>query len=522
MRISSLLKVISSVFIVIALALIVTVLMLRSNYLDVREAVSHQAEFKQLGIDLENASNYLTNEARKYVQFGNKTYYDNYWREVNETKTRDRVVARLKELQAPKEELDLIERAKQNSETLVKTEDAAMKAVSNGNMEEARKLMFDDQYERSKVIIMEPISQFQSMMNSRAEKEADQAQTTFNLYLALTIVLILIVATVMLISTLLLFYKIKPLQSIVHKLKELAGNEGDLTSRLPATGKDEIGELSRSFNLMISNYQTFVRNILGSAQHVAAASQQISATTEEIASGSQSQAQSAQQMNVLFRELTFGLDSISRNAEGAANLSENMSKVAQEGGSVIHKTIQGITQLNEQITTLKKDSDKVGHIIEVIDDIADQTNLLALNAAIEAARAGDQGRGFAVVADEVRKLAERSSKATKEITAIITAMQKNMNDSVLATTEAVHHTDKSGEAFEGILSMIKEASSKIVDIAAATEQQTTQSANILQSVELIAASCEQSAAASEETASSSQSLAGLAEQLNLSVAAFKI
>lgn len=522
MKIATLLKVIGSVFIIVSVLLVACTFMLRSNYEGVQETSERRAELKQIGFDLVNASDYLTNEARKYVQFGQKTYYDNYWREVNETKTRDRVVTRLKELNTPEAELSLIEKAKQLSDTLVKTEEAAMDAVAKGNMDEARRLMFDDNYEKNKKTIMEPIYQFQDKMNARAEKDAEQAQASFHFYLVSTIVLIVVVALVMLASVWLLIYKLRPLQTVVHKLKELSSNEGDLTSRLPDTSKDEIGELSRSFNLMLSNYQSFVQNIMTSAQHVAAASQQISAATEEIASGSQSQAYSAQQINQLFKELNDGIDSITKNAEEAATLSENMSMVAHEGGNVIKGSIKGITELKQQIGMLEKDSDKVGEIIEVIDEIAEQTNLLALNAAIEAARAGDQGRGFAVVADEVRKLAERSSKATKEISSIIKGMQSNMKDSVGATNEAVINTDKSGAAFENIISMIQQASSKIMEIAAAIEEQSAQSSSVMESVEMIATSCEQSAAASQETAGSSQSLSVLAEQLNRSVAAFKV
>jgi len=522
MRISVLLKVLGVVFAGLAIVLIFSVLMLRSHYLDVQKAVSRQAEFKQLGFDLERASNYLTDEARKYVQFGNKTFYNNYWREVNETKSRDRVVERLKEMNAPQQELDLLTQAKMKSDALVQTEEAAFRAAEAGNFDQARQLMFDDAYERNKQIIAEPISRFQTLMNSRAEQELRAAEDGFHTFLYITIAAIVLAVAAMMTSIGLLFVKLKPLQTIVGKLQELANNEGDLTSRLPETSKDEIGELSRSFNKMLASYQEFVRNIISSAQHVGAAAVQISATTEEVAGGTQSQAQFAQQINELFRELNLSMESISKNAVDAADFSEKMSAMAQEGGTIIDNTIRGITRLNEQIEVLEKDSEKVGEIVAVIDEIAEQTNLLALNAAIEAARAGDQGRGFAVVADEVRKLAERSGNATKEISAIIKGMQSNMKDSVRATSKAVEDTDKTGEAFDGIVGMVKQTSSRIMEIAAATEEQTAQSATILESVEMIAASCEQSAAASQETAGSAQSLAGLAEELNRSVSAFQV
>jgi len=522
LKIATWLKIVGTVFAALAVLSIGSVLMLRANYAQILEAVTKQAEFKQLGIDLANASDLLTDEARGYVQFGDKKHYDNYWREVNVTKTRDKVVERLKELGAPQEELDLIDEAKRNSDVLVKTEEAAMQAVEAQNFDLARKLMFDDEYDTNKEIIAKPINEFQQKMNTRAEKETERKRSEMYIFLYLTITLIAVIAVAMIASVLLLFMKLRPLQTVNARLKELAGNEGDLRSRLPVASKDEIGELSISFNKMLDSYQLFVNNIANSAELVAAASQQISATTQEVASGSQSQAQSATQINELFKELSIGMNRVAANADSAAETSEQTVKVATEGSEVMLRSENGMKRLMEHVEMLVADSEKVGQIIDVIDDIADQTNLLALNAAIEAARAGDQGRGFAVVSDEVRKLAERSGKATKEITVIIRAMQEKMRASARAAQETESYAKQSGEAFGTITGILKDSSGAIAEIAAAAEEQAAQSGQILLFVETIAAGSEQAAAATEQTASSSQSLAALAEQLNKSVSAFQV
>jgi methyl-accepting chemotaxis protein len=313
----------------------------------------------------------------------------------------------------------------------------------------------------------------------------------------------------------------KPLIKVTDTLGKVA--KGDLTVEpLNVKSRDEIALLSNSCNVMVSNLRKVIEGTLNSAQSVAAASQEISASTEEIASGSTSQANDAATMSELFKELSSAINSVARSAEQAAELSNRTMDIAKDGGKVIRTSIDGMNLVSDQMSKLEEDSNKIGDIIEVIDDIAQQTNLLALNAAIEAARAGEQGRGFAVVADEVRKLAERSSEATKQITVIIKGMQENTKQSVKSVEDGVASSKQTGEAFENIISMVNDSAQKVTEIAAASEQQAAQSSEVQVSIESISAATEESAASSEETASTAQSLAQLAEELNGTVSIFKI
>lgn len=354
-----------------------------------------------------------------------------------------------------------------------------------------------------------------------AEQTSQEGAKTFEnarliLFSIILIVLILAVGLGLIISRMIS----NPLGSAVKLVSKVA--DGDLSKTMEYKSKDEIGKLVESVSSMIISLRETVKGVIERAEGVSAAAQQISASTEEVASGSADQANATHSINELFGELTTAMHSVARIAEQAAELSGETMEIAAKGGEVIRASVEGMDQVNQQVIRLEEDSNKIGEIIEVIDDIAGQTNLLALNAAIEAARAGDQGRGFAVVADEVRKLAERSTEATKQITDIIKGMQQNTRNSVKAVGNGVSLSRETGEAFQRIIQKVNESVDKVTEIAAASEEQAAQSSEVLLAVQSISAVSEEAAASSEETASTAQSLAVLAEELNQIVSKFKV
>ena len=410
MKISTWLKVIGGVFLVLSILTFVSLSLLFQSVKNERIAFQKKEEFKQLGINLADASDYLTNEARRYVQFGEQKFLDNYWKEVNETKTRDHVVARLQELGAPQEELDLIEKAKRNSDALIKTEDEAMKAVEKKDFDKARKLMFDANYDANKKVIMDPLQEFQQKMNTRAAKEETDAEKKASTMLTLTIVLLIGTFFILFASFTLVIIKLKPLTKVNEKIGELASNGGDLTARIPVSTNDEIGEIANSLNLLLDSLQFMIRDIWQNSQQVAASTEQLivnsketTKATEEISSkiknieiGVESAVQSNIEGSRAMEEMAVGISRVAESANELSAFALETEKKAIKGFDSMEEAKDQMKQINDSVAEslhivsgLNEHSVNIEQIANSITSISGQTNLLALNASIEAARAGE-------------------------------------------------------------------------------------------------------------------------------------
>lgn len=355
-------------------------------------------------------------------------------------------------------------------------------------------------------------------------------RTTTTLFILILVSIVLTVGT----SIVITFSITRPLYKAVEVSNTLA--KGDLTVHIDASAKDETGQLLLAMKKMAENLGGVIRNITGASNQIASSSEELSATAEEMAKGMDMQTSQTSQVASAMEEMSATVLQVAKNAQGAASSAKEATATAQKGGDVVAKTVKGMQRIADTVQEsartigeLGKSSDQIGEIVAVIDDIADQTNLLALNAAIEAARAGEQGRGFAVVADEVRKLAERTTKATKEIAAMIKNIQKETDGAVSVmeagtkeVADGVKLANEAGQALNMIVEAVDKVNDMIAQIATASEEQSAAAEEISNSIEGIASITKETAEGSRQTSTASYELSRMATELRGMVGQFKI
>jgi methyl-accepting chemotaxis protein len=325
-----------------------------------------------------------------------------------------------------------------------------------------------------------------------------------------------------------------PIKACVELADRIA--EGDLTVAIQVTGKDETALLMKAMRRMSESLKGTVATLSSASADISATANQLQLTSGQLAEGAREVVSQASSVATAGEQMAATAGEIAQNCHKAATSAKRANSVAVEGFEVVDNSVAVMRTISERVQSAARSvdslggrSEQIGAIIGTIEDIADQTNLLALNAAIEAARAGEQGRGFAVVADEVRALAERTAKATREISGMIKNIQSETVGAVAAMEEGVKEvekgtaeTAKSGQALQAILEQINTVTEQAGQIATAAEEQTATTGEISHNMQGITDIVQRSVACASETADSAFHLSQLAQDLQQTMKRFKV
>jgi twitching motility protein PilJ len=319
----------------------------------------------------------------------------------------------------------------------------------------------------------------------------------------------------------------RSITDLLNTINQVA--RGDLTIRGKVTN-DALGNVADSVNFMLDNFTKVLERVRKAAIDVSTSANQILNSADEMAAGATQQDQEITNTSSAVEELTVSMKQVSNNAEASAEAARRALDAAEQGNRAVSDTLEGMQRIRssvqataKKIKSLGDRSLEISEIINVINDITEQTNLLALNAAIEAARAGEAGRGFAVVADEVRKLAEHSRSATKDIAALIKAIQAVvvMEEGTREVEVGAGLADQAGKALEAISSVVRQSAELVQEISLASKQQVRGTEGVANAMQIISGITRQTTNGARQTATTVNNMVKLSEQLNEALAQFR-
>ncbi len=320
---------------------------------------------------------------------------------------------------------------------------------------------------------------------------------------------------------------------LMNELQTVA--EGDLTQEATVT-EDITGAIADSVNYTVEELRSLVGNVQSTATRVAQTSSKVETTSAELLATSTEQLREIRETGQSVLDMAIRINDVSAQAQESATVARQSLEAAETGLSAVQDAIGGMNSIRDQIQETSKrikrlgeSSQEIGEITELIADITEQTNVLALNAAIQAASAGEAGRGFSVVAEEVQRLAERSGDATRQIAALVKAIQTDTQDAVAAmerstqgVVQGARLSDNAGTALSEIDRVSRRLAELIEQISTSASNEAVQANEVASNIQHIFAVTEQTGETTRSTANQVRDLARMADELRQSVARFKI
>lgn len=523
---------------VLMIALVAAELQLARSNDSLNAAYATRYQSYLLADELRQSSDDLTRLARTYVMSGEEKYEQYYMAILDirsgkkarpeeyqriywdfyaaderaprtDSDTTNALLELMKEAGFTKAELEKLAEANRNSNELVATEVIAMNAVKGlvddgkGNfvpgqadLEQAKKMMHDENYHANKAKIMRPIDDFFVLLDERTSHAVHEAEQRSSWMMR---VIYIMLASILLILCFALAYSYRLLYrqlggepaNAAQLVKEVA--EGSLTAQIELDSKDN-SSLLFHLRQMIERLRSTIGDVQSTANALASAAEEVSASAQSLSDTASQQAANVEETSTSVEQISATVAQNSDNAKVTDGMARQSNKDAIETSKAVREMVSAMEQI----------AGKIG----LIDDIAYQTNLLALNAAIEAGRAGEHGRGFAVVAAEVRKLAERSQVAAREIG---TVAEKSVG--IASTT---------GALLDQMVPSIGKTADLVQEISAASQEQTSGLDHINRSIAELAKTSQVTASASEELTATSEQMSSQAMHLQERIQFFKL
>jgi methyl-accepting chemotaxis protein len=453
------------------------------------------------------------------------------------------------------------------------TREQQMSLIADGKIEEARQLAVsvqDERFDKIRSIAMELGDKALEDMGNQIALDIQTAGKLQTLFVLIGVVAFLLggLMIVFLNHTI-----AKPLREITSVAEHIA--EGDL-SLAPSIEKrqDEVGLLTQSFSLMTQslrrmaevaaqiakgdlrvdikpssekdilansftqmgeNLRRTTSDISEAINTLGSSASEILAGTTQVASGTSETATAISETTTTVEEVRQASQLSSKKAQNVSDIANKVDQVSRDGQKAVEETSSGMRNIRDQmdsiaatIVRLSEQSQSIGGIIAVVNDLADQSNLLAVNAAIEAARAGEQGKSFAVVAQEIRSLAEQSKQATAQVRDILGDVQKATSAAVMATEQGskaveagVKQSAQAGEAIRVLAEGIGEAVQAATQIAASSQQQVVGMDQIGTAMENINQAGAETAASMRQMETAAKNLHELGEKLKQLIEQYK-